>query len=187
MVPRPIPAQHGLNCIASQSDVRFGRSKVESGAAEGDMEVWPRKYHLRDWVGVGAVFASIAFGPVFLKVGYALHLVFGAGGIFYLICSIIVVPLLTLAAGRWKFVAWQAAIISVTVTVIYDFYVPNPVDRGDVPRTAYVFWAGGTLFSAPLPVYFFLRPMAPRQRLVFALVLAAVGIAMWLGLKRITG
>jgi len=114
-------------------------------------------------------------------------MVFGVGAIFAFLCFIFVVPMLTLIAGRYKFWAWQLAIISLTVTVIQDNFRLNAMNRWEVPRVAFTFWAVGTLFSAPVPAYFFLRPLAPRQRLIFAIVIVSVSIAMWLGVKRITG
>jgi len=151
------------------------------------VKIWPTHFHLRDWITVIAVLAAIGFGPAFLQIVNACNMGFGVGGIFAFLCFICVVPVLTFAAGPLKFLAWQLAIISLTVTVIQDNFRLDAMNTWEVPRVAYVFWATGTLLSSPLPAYFFLRSMAPRKRFIFGIAIASVSIAMWLGVKRITG
>ena len=141
--------------------------------------------HLRDWM---SVVAAIAIGPVFLSIGYATPgLIFGAAAAAYFLGCAIVVPLLTLVAGRLKFSTWQLAIVSFTFTVIGDNLRLGSMHRSEILRVAYVFWALGTLLSSPLPIYFLLRPLTWRRRYVFGIAIAAVALALWLGIKRITG
>jgi hypothetical protein len=132
--------------------------------------------------------AALAIGPAFLLAGHRIPgLMLGAAaGAYILICSV-VVPLLTIAAGRLKFVVWQLAIISIAAAVVGDNLRLNAIHRSEIPSVAYVLWAGGTLLSSPLPVYFLLKPLAPRQRYIVSMLIGAVALALWLGLKRITG
>jgi hypothetical protein len=57
----------------------------------------------------------------------------------------------------------------------------------EIPSLAYVFWAGATLLSSPLPIYFLLKPLALRQRYIASMIIGAIALALWLGIKRITG
>jgi hypothetical protein len=66
------------------------------------------------------VIGAIALGPVFLKIGDAIGLAFGAAAIAYFLVGIVIVPLLTFAASRLRFLLWQLAVLSLTVSVIQD-------------------------------------------------------------------
>ena len=91
-------------------------------------------------------------------------LVFDLGGYFYFLCSVVVVPLFILGAGRFKLLAWQLGVVSLTLCVLADNLWNHAILRGDVPRVAFVFWTLGTLLSSPVPIYFLLRPLTPRRR-----------------------
>jgi hypothetical protein len=149
------------------------------------MSISPTGEGLREWI---SCVAAIVIGPAFLLVGYHVpNLLFGAAaGADILVCAI-VVPLLALAAGRLKFLAWQLAIISMVLAVIGDNLRLNAIHRSQIPSVAYVFWAGGTLLSSPLPIYLLLKPLALRQRYIVGIIIGVVAVALWFGLKRITG
>ena len=139
---------------------------------------------LREWISFAA---AIALGPTFLLIGYQIHgLVFGAAAGAGIIVCAVVVPLLTIAAGRIKFLAWQVAIVSLTLAVLWDNLRLNAIQRGDIASMVYVFWAGGTLLSSPLPIYFLLRWVPARRRYLAAIAIAMVAVAMWTGIRRIT-
>jgi hypothetical protein len=145
----------------------------------------PRGEHLREWT---SLVAAIAIGPAFLLLGRHIPgLIFGAAASANILLCAIVVPLLTAAAGRFKFLAWQVAIISIALAVVGDNLRLNAIHRNEIPSVAYVFWAGGTLLSSPLPIYFLLKPLAPRQRYIVCIFIGAIALALWFGLKRITG
>lgn len=140
---------------------------------------------LREWI---VLVAAVAIGPAFLLIGYQIPgLVFGAAAAADVLLCAIVVPLLTLAAGRLKFLVWQLAIISIVLAVIGDNLRVNAINRSQIPSVAYVFWAGGTLLSSPLPIYFLLKPLALRQRFIVGIIVGAIALALWIGIKRITG
>jgi hypothetical protein len=138
----------------------------------------------RDWI---SLIAAIAVGPVFLKIGYKTGLVFDAAAFAYFLCCMFVVPILTLCAGRLKFLTWQIAILSLAFTVVEDNLRLNAIYPSEIAGIAFLFWALGTLLSSPVPIYFLLRPLAPRQRYAFGVVLAVAALALWFGIKRITG
>ena len=93
--------------------------------------------HLRDWM---SVVAAIAIGPVFLSIGYATPgLIFGAAAAAYFLGCAIVVPLLTLVAGRLKFLTWQLAIVSCTFTVIGDNLRLGSMHRSEILRVPMYF------------------------------------------------
>lgn len=149
------------------------------------MRISPTGDHLREWI---SLIAAVAIGPTFLLIGYHVPgLIFGAAAGAYILLCATVVPLLTLAAGRLKFLAWQIAIISIVLAVIGDNLRLNAIHRDEIRSAAYVFWAGGTLVSSPLPIYFVLKPLAPRQRYIVGVIIGAIALGLWFGLKRITG
>jgi len=43
------------------------------------------------------------------------------------------------------------------------------------------------LLSSPLPIYLLLRPLQRQQQKIAFIVIAAVALAIWVTLKRITG
>jgi hypothetical protein len=149
------------------------------------MEISPMGGRLQEWLGV---VAAIAIGPAFVLIGNRVPgLIFGAAaGAYFLLCAIIV-PLLTLAAGRLKFLAWQLAIVSVVLAVIGDNLRLNAIHRTEIPSTAFVFWASGTLLSSPVPIYFVLKPLPLRQRYLGGIIIVAIALGLWFGIKRVTG
>jgi len=136
------------------------------------------------WISLAA---EAAIGPALLVAGYAMGLGFGLGAYLYILCSAVVVPLFIFGAGRFKFVAWQLGVASLTLSVIADNIWNHAIFRGEILQVAFVFWALGTLSSSPVPIYFLLRPLAPRHRYIAGAVIAAVAIALSLGVKKITG
>jgi len=139
---------------------------------------------LREWVSVAA---ASAIGPVFVIVGYSTGLVFDAGAVALVLLCVLIVPVLTLAAGRLKFLAWQLAIVSIVLAAVGDNLRLNAIHRSEVPSVAFGFWAGGTLLSSPLPIYFLLKQLRSRQRYIVAILIVAGALGLSLGLKRIIG
>ncbi len=149
------------------------------------MKISPKGEYLREWI---SLVAAIAIGPAFLLIGCQVPgLIFRAAAGAYILFCVIVVPLLIFAAGRWRFVVWQLAIISMVFAVIGDDVRVNAIFRSEIPSVAFVFWAGGNLLSSPLPAYFLLKPLAPRHRYIVGIIVGLVALALWLGIKRITG
>jgi hypothetical protein len=141
--------------------------------------------HLRERA---SLVAAVAAGPVFLGIGYQLPgLMFRAAAGAFVLFGVIVVPLLTLAAGRLKFLAWQVAVVSNSLTVIADNLRVHAVYRREILSMAYVFWAGGTLLSSPLPIYFLLKLSSPRRRYLVGIMVGIIAAVLWLGIKRVTG
>jgi hypothetical protein len=143
----------------------------------------PYIFGTRDWI---SLCAAILFGPVLLGIGSAVPgLIYGAAAMYYFLCCAIILPLLVLIADRLKACAWQIAIGSLTLTVISD--PRRAIPRSQIAPVTFVFWAISTLLSSPVPIYFFLRRSAPRQRYVYGIAIATTAIALWFGLKAITG
>jgi hypothetical protein len=148
------------------------------------MNTSPTSHRLREWVSVAA---AGAIGPVFVIVGNSAGLVFRAGAVAFILICVFIVPVLTLAADRLKFLAWQLAIVSIVLAVVGDNIRLNAIHRSQIPTVAFVFWAGGTLLSSPLPIYLLLKPLSSRRRNIVAIMIMAVAIVLCLGLRRITG
>jgi hypothetical protein len=138
----------------------------------------------REWI---ALAAAVSLGPLFLLIGYQLGLVFGAAGAAYFLVCILFVPLFVIAAGRRKVLVWQVAILSLTLTNIADSIRLNAIHKSEIYSEFYVFWALGTLLSLPVPVYFTLKPLARLYRYVACVLIGAIAVALWLGIKHFSG
>src|SRR5579863_10179540 len=139
---------------------------------------------VREWT---SVIAAIALGPGFLLTAYHLRgLMYGAAAGATILLWALVIPLLTISAGHFRFFVWQLSIISIVCTIVGDNLRLNAIHRSEVAALAFVFWAGGTLFSAPVPVYLFLRQMDIRQRYIWGVILALVALVLAVCIKRIT-
>jgi hypothetical protein len=57
----------------------------------------------------------------------------------------------------------------------------------EIAGVVFVLWVSGTLLSSPLPVYLLLRPMPSRKRYIASIAVAAAALALWFGMKKITG
>jgi hypothetical protein len=134
-----------------------------------------------------SLLAATAIGPAFLLIGYRVHgLVFGAAAGAHTLVCVLAVPLLTVLAGRFKFLAWQLSIASITVAVVCDNLRLHAMHRTEIVPVAYVFWASGTLLSSPIPIYLFLKPLTGRRRNIACICIGAIAIALWFGMKSIT-
>ena len=134
------------------------------------------------WIGI---VAAVANGPVSLKLGHALHLMYAVAALEYFFWCAVVVPFLTLIprSDRMKILTWQLAIASLTFTVIADNLRPGPVPRSEIITTAYVFWSMGILLSSPFPTDLLLRPLQRQPQTIAFIVTAAVALAMWVTLN----
>lgn len=140
------------------------------------MALWD-KQRLRQWLSIAG---AVALGPLFTLVGYALHLIFAPAAYFYLACCIFAVPLLMIAAGRYRFLVWQLAVLSLALAVLGDNLRLHAIRYNQVPGLVFGFWAFGVLFSSPLPVYFLLRPLKGRRRYLAGILVAVVALAFCL-------
>jgi hypothetical protein len=171
---------HGVtSCSDCQIELVHSCIGGQPGAAKTE-ENRPYIFGTRDWF---SLCGAICCGPILLGIGSTIPgLVFGAAAMYYFLICAIIVPLLVVLADRLKAWAWQIAVGSLTLTVIRD-----GIPKSQTASVAFVFWATGTLLSCPVPIYFLLQPLTPRQRYVYGIAVATTGIALWLGLKGITG
>jgi len=138
----------------------------------------------REWIGFAA---AIALGPGFLFIGDRIPgLIFGAAAGAYILVCLIVVPLLTIAAGRLKFFVWQAATISLALSVIVDNVRINAMHGSEILSATYVFWAFGSLLSSPVPIYFILKPLDSRHRYMACVFIGTIALLLWLGVRHVT-
>jgi len=144
-----------------------------------------KKCHWREWTGL---VLAIAVGPVWLEAANAIPgLIFRAAAGFYILVCLLAVPLIVLLARRLKFIVWQISIVSLAGVIILDDLRSHAVFHSEIPGMLFVFWTIGTLFSSPLPIYFFLKPMNWRARAIWGVWIVTAGIVIWLGMRRITG
>jgi hypothetical protein len=113
-----------------------------------------------------ALVACVLIGPVSLVVGYELMLIGDLGVFFLAACCAFAIPFLMLLAGRLKYFAWQAGVLSIVLSIIVDNVRLHAIYPLEALRVAYVFWASGTMLSSPVPIYFILKPMPVRDRVV---------------------
>src|ERR1700691_841954 len=68
-----------------------------------------------------SVLAAIAIGPAILHIGHALYGHSFMGPAYSLIlCWSVAVPVMVFAAGPMKFLTWQLAVLSITITLVGD-------------------------------------------------------------------
>jgi hypothetical protein len=130
----------------------------------------------------GSILAAIGIGPLFLVIADRVGLLFRAAASGYMLVCVLVIPLLTVLARRFKFLAWQVSVASMAITVISDDLRIHAIHRTEIIPVGYVFWAFGTLLSSPLPVYFFLKPLHGRMRTITFICIVAIASGLWLGI-----
>ena len=139
---------------------------------------------IRDGV---AVALAVALGPVFILIANSLGLIYGTGALFYFLCCALIVPCLTLLSVRFRFLTWQLAVLSLTLSCIGGAVPIGAMGQKGILRAIFVFWAVGSLLSSPIPIYLLLRSATPQRRYVFGFIIVVVGVVLWLAMKRITG
>jgi hypothetical protein len=141
--------------------------------------------HWREWVGISL---AIAIGPLFVILGYSVSgLVFGAAASAYLLCCAIVVPLIAIFSARLKFMAWQVAIISLITNVLGDNLRLRSIQHSEIPGFIFVAWSVGTLVSLPVPLFFWLRPMTSRHRIIAGFAVAILALLLAIAVRKISG
>src|SRR5579863_9275557 len=109
------------------------------------------------WISEGlSVAAAVALGPIFLFLGYRANLMFAAGAIAYLALCVAVVPLIVAFGGRFRFLVWQLAALSLALSVVIDDLSVEAVPSAHVKEftgVAFGFWAIATVLSSPLPIF----------------------------------
>jgi len=142
------------------------------------MKNWPLDQRVREWlIAAGAV----AIGPIFLGVGYAANLMFGLAAAAFLWVCAVVVPLLTYASGRLKFLVWQLAVLSLVLSDVGDNLRLHAIQGQEILAVAFGSWTLGTLISSPLPIYMLMRPLEKRQRIIVGLIIAVAALALYVG------
>jgi hypothetical protein len=116
-----------------------------------------------------------------------MHLIYGSAAVFFFLWCVLVLPWIIVLSRDFKIFIWQLAVVCLALTVIGDNLRIGAINSREFLRVAFVFWAVGSLLSSPVPIYALLRSMTPRNRLIFAFVIVLAGVALWLGVKRITG
>jgi hypothetical protein len=112
-----------------------------------------------------SIAAAIALGPAFLFLGYWARLMFAAGAIVYLAVCVAVVPLIVAFGGRFRFVVWQLAALSLALSVVIDDLSIEAVPSAHLKEytgVAVGFWAIATVLSSPLPIFLFVQRWRTR-------------------------
>jgi hypothetical protein len=117
-----------------------------------------------EWMSIPA---SISIGPLFLLLGYETNLMFGAAaGMYFLICAG-PVPLLVAFAGRFRFLVWQLAALSLAISVVIDDLRVEANVGAHLKEYAGIalgFWAIASVLSAPLPIFLIFQMVRARKR-----------------------
>jgi hypothetical protein len=114
-----------------------------------------------------SIMTAIAIGPVFLYFGYLAGLVFAAGAIFYFLVSLTIVPVITAFGGRFRFLVWQLAVLSLALSVVIDDLRLEANMRAHLKEYAGValgFWAISTVLFLPLPIFLVYQVWQARKR-----------------------
>jgi hypothetical protein len=62
----------------------------------------------------------------------------------------------------------------------------NFIHGSEIFKVGYVFWSMGTLLSSPFPIHSILHPLPLRQRRIYTIVLASIGVGLFIGMATIT-
>ena len=130
---------------------------------------------------------AVAQGPLFALAIYSLHLIFGAAGIFFFLWCALIIPWIILLSSHFRFLTWQLAVVSVILSGLGASLGIEAIKQREMFKVGFVFWALASLLSSPVPIYTLLRPMMPRNRVTVGFLIVLAGIALWFGVKRITG
>jgi hypothetical protein len=99
--------------------------------------------------------------------------------------TILVIPCVVIfLADQRKLLVWQVCVLSFAIYVRAKL---GGMGKMDTLKMMFVFWALGTIFSAPAPAYFYLCRFKGRLRYLAAGAIAALAVVLWLLVKRITG
>ena len=143
---------------------------------------------VNDRIRDGCAFVlAVVQGPLFILACDSMHLVYGAGAVFFVLWCALVLPWIILLSRNFRFVTWQEAVLSLALSAIGDNLRIGAIDRRELLKVLFVFWAVGNLLSSPVPTYVLLRSMTVRSRLIFGFAMVLAGVVLWLGVKRITG
>jgi hypothetical protein len=129
-----------------------------------------------------SVLGALAIGPLVLAFGYSQRFMFGVAALYYFLVCAAIVPLLTFAGGRLKFVVWQLAVLDLALSVVGDDLRGGMrMHARELLGVVYGFWFMGTLLSSPLPVYFILVRLPRRRLFVGILAIGVITAALFLG------
>jgi hypothetical protein len=141
----------------------------------------PISIRAREWLGLAG---AIAIGPLAVTFGYSQGMLFGVAFFYFMLVFAALVPLLTYAGGRLKILVWQLAVLDLTFSVVGDDVRVHMLFRArEIISAVYIVWALGTLVSAPLPIFFILRPLPGRRRYVVGSLIVVIAVALLLGAK----
>jgi hypothetical protein len=129
---------------------------------------------------------AVIQGPLCILAVYLLNLVYGAAGGFFLLWCGLVLPFVIVLSRNSRFLTWQLGVVSLLVSGLAG-NLGFGAFRHEMFKVVFVFWAAASLFSSPVPIYTLLRSTTPRNRIIFGCAIVLVGVALWLGVKRITG
>jgi|SRR5712664_299387 len=139
----------------------------------------PKILSFRDGIAlIVAVGLGIGFAYLSALAGFAWLIV--AGPYAFLVIPCVVIFL----ADQRKFLVWQVCVLS---SAIYVRAKLGGMGKMDTLKMMFVFWALGTIISAPAPAYFYLRRFKGRTRYLAAAAIAVFAVVLWLLVKRITG
>src|SRR5579871_111006 len=113
-----------------------------------------------------SILATLLLGPISLIAGYRGHVMYGAAAHFYFLVSAVIIPAIVVCGGEYKILTWQAAAISLALSVaIDDLRLEANIGPHlkEYAGIAFGFWAISTVLSAPLPIFWFLRDRRSRK------------------------
>jgi hypothetical protein len=136
---------------------------------------------------VVAIAGGLLFGFLATKFGQTGHpRIVPAGFVFLFI------PVVVVLSERLKMLVWQVSVFSfITYFLAWNIRIHKiSFDSGGAGlsflQILFVSWAGSTIFSAPVPFYFFLRRIQPRYRYYALIGATIIGAVLWLIVELIT-
>ena len=130
---------------------------------------------------------AVLQAPLFVLASASMNLVYGAAGVFFFLWCALIIPWIILLSVHSRFITWQLAVVSLVVSGLGENLGMEVFKRREMFKVVFVFWVSASLLSSPVPIYTLLRSMTLRNRIIFGFLIVLAGVALWLGVKRITG
>jgi len=130
---------------------------------------------------------AVLQGPLFVLASASMNLVYAAAGVFFFLWCALIIPWIILLSVHSRFITWQLAVVSLIVSGLGENLGLEVFKHRGMFEVVFVFWVSASLFSSPVPIYTLLRSMTLRNRIIFGFLIVLAGVALWLGVKRITG
>jgi hypothetical protein len=140
-----------------------------------------------------ALIAAITRGPLFGFLATEFNRTYHRGIFLAALFVFLFIPAVVLLSERFKILVWQASVFSfATYVLAWNLRLQKISFNRDGAglsflQILFVIWTAGTIFSAPVPIYFSLRRIERPYRYYAVAGVTITGIVLWWLLKVLAG